>query len=110
MARANKKLPSILIIQCIPLKGRCTSGRVSSPKRPATGQLESKKQKDYPQKEFHFIHSDHPLDLILIIRFLGFKVTQDSMEGAWLDLIETQMRMSTRYPSREMNGHEETTS
>jgi hypothetical protein len=86
MARPNKKLPSILIIQCIPIIGRSTSGRVSSPKRPATDQLESKKQKDYPQKEFHFIHSDHPLDLILIIRFLGFKVTQDSMEVIWVDL------------------------
>ena len=84
MAQPNKKLPSILI-QSSTIKGRFTNSRVSSPKRPATGQLEYKKQKDYPQKEFHFIHSYHPFhfDLILIIRFLGFKVEQDSMEVTW---------------------------
>ena len=86
MAQPNKKLPSILIIQSIPLKGRSTTGRVSSSNCPATSQLKSQKQKHYPQKEFHFIHSDHPLDLILIIRFLGFKVTQDSMEVIWVKL------------------------
>jgi hypothetical protein len=80
MAQPNKKLPSILIIQCIPIKGRSTSGRVSSPKRHATCQLESKKQKDYPQKEFLFIHSNHPLRLNLIVGFMGVKVMQDSME------------------------------
>jgi len=61
MAQPNKKLPSILIIQSIPLKGRSTTGRVSSSNCPATSQLKSQKQKHYPQKEFHFIHSNYRL-------------------------------------------------
>jgi len=39
----------------------------------ATCQLKPEQQNHYPQKEFLFIHSSHPLHSILIIRFLGFK-------------------------------------
>ena len=49
----------------------------------ATCQLKPEQQNHYPKKEFLFIHSNHPCLLILIIRFLGFKVTQDSMEVTW---------------------------
>ena len=77
--KMKKKLPSILIIQCSPLIGRSRTGRVLIPNRPTTCQLECKKQKDYPQKEFLFIHFNHLHQLIVIIRFVGFKVMQDSM-------------------------------
>jgi len=40
-------------------------------------QLESKKQNQYPKKEFLFIHSNHPFYLILIVGLLGFKVSRN---------------------------------
>jgi hypothetical protein len=79
MARPNKKLPSILI-QSITIKGRFTISNVIIVRRCATCQLKSQKQKNYPIKEFLFVHSYHPLRLNLIVGFLGVKVTQDSME------------------------------
>jgi hypothetical protein len=86
-ANMNKKLFPILIafkiaFDKVPLIFElCASGLVHIDC--ATCQLESQKQKDYPQKEFLFVHSYLPFCLSLIVRFLGVKVMQDSMKVVW---------------------------
>ena len=72
-ANMNKKLfPIHIAFQKVPLITEiCGGGFVHIVC--ASCQLESKKQKDYPQKEFLFIHSNPPRHFNLTIFITGFK-------------------------------------
>jgi len=81
-----KKLPpKHLVLQCGVFVAPITIflSTVILVTRYASCQLKPEQQDYYPRKEFLFIHSNHLHHLILIIRFLGFKVTQDSIEESW---------------------------
>ena len=80
--------PKHLVLQCGVFVAPITIflSTVTLVTRYASCQLKSEQQNYYPKEEFLFIHSNHLHHLILIIRFLGFKVTQDSIEESWFEL------------------------